>query len=395
MKFVTEFRDPASVEGWVAAIASLAERLDRPIALMEVCGGQTHTIFKHGLESLLPETVELIHGPGCPVCIMPRGRIDDAIALAEQPGVIFATFGDALRVPGARGSLMQAKARGADIRIVYSPLDALTLAQTHPDRPVVFFGLGFETTAPAVAMTILAAERSNTRNFSVFCNHVLVVPALEFLLQSSGLRLDGFIGPGHVSAVIGTDPYQVVVDRYRKPIVVGGFEPIDLLQSIWMLLLQIVEGRCAVENQYHRLVKPAGNPQSLAALARVFTVRSHFEWRGLGDLPRSGLAIAPEFAAFDAEQQFALPGQTSSDSPICQCGAVLQGKLKPWNCAAFGSSCTPDHPLGACMVSSEGACAAYYKYGRSQPNASGAQLRALAPEPRTASPARSTVSPLR
>ena len=381
MKFVTEFRDPASVAGWVREIAHLAQRLDRPVALMEVCGGQTHTIFKHGLEALLPETVELIHGPGCPVCIMPRGRIDDAIALAEQPGMIFATFGDALRVPGARGSLMQAKARGADVRVVYSPLDALTLAQTHPDRPVVFFGLGFETTAPAVAMTILAAARAQQTNFSVFCNHVLVVPALEFLLQASGLRLDGFIGPGHVSAVIGTDPYQAVVDRYQKPVVVGGFEPIDLLQSIWMLLLQLVEGRCAVENQYHRLVKPEGNSPALAALAQVFTVREQFEWRGLGSLPRSGLAIAPAFAAFDAEQRYCLPSQASEDSPVCQCGLILQGKLKPWECSAFGRGCTPDHPLGACMVSSEGACAAYYKYGHGGPRSPMAAPRRFAETP--------------
>lgn len=368
MKYVNEYRDPEKVQGVLGEIQKLGAQLraghDRPIKLMEICGGHTHSIFKYGLEELLPDTIELIHGPGCPVCIMPKGRLDDAIAIAEQPQVIFTTFGDAMRVPGSKHSLLQAKARGADIRMVYSPLDALQIAKNNPERSVVFFGIGFETTAPSTALTVLQAEAEQIENFSLFCNHVLVVPALEALLSNPDLQLDGFIGPGHVSMVIGTEPYQIIADTYRKPLVVSGFEPLDILQSVWMVLQQLVEGRCEVENQYTRFVQPNGNPTALDAMAKVFQVREQFEWRGLGDIARSGLRMRPEYAQFDAEAKFTLPNHQVADHKACACGEILKGVKKPWECKVFGTACTPEHPIGACMVSSEGACAAYYKYGR-------------------------------
>lgn len=368
MKYVSEYRDPQKVQGLLQEIRQLAEKLtagkDRPIKLMEVCGGHTHAIFKYGLEDLLPSTIEMIHGPGCPVCIMPKGRLDDAIAIAENPEVIFTTFGDAMRVPGSKHSLLQAKAKGADIRMVYSPLDALQIAKANPDRQVVFFAIGFETTAPSTALTVLQAETEAVQNFSLFCNHVLVVPALEALLSNPDLQLDGFIGPGHVSMVIGTEPYQVIAQQYHKPLVVSGFEPLDLLQSIWMVLQQLVEGRCEVENQYTRFVQSQGNAVGLDAMERVFQVRDQFEWRGLGDIPQSGLKMRPEYAQFDAETKFTLPHRQVADHKACACGEILKGLKKPWECKVFGTGCTPEHPIGACMVSSEGACAAYYKYGR-------------------------------
>ncbi|HEY9889760.1 MAG TPA: hydrogenase formation protein HypD, partial [Candidatus Obscuribacterales bacterium] len=353
--------------GLLRAITDLGQQLTRdrpgPIKIMEVCGGHTHAIFKYGLESLLPPTVELVHGPGCPVCIMPKGVVDDAIAIAQQPQVIFTTFGDVMRIPGSRQSLLEAKAAGADIRMVYSPLDALQIAQQNPDRPVVFFAIGFETTAPSTALTVLQAARAGIRNFSLFCNHVLVVPALEALLSHPKLELDGFIGPGHVSMVIGTRPYQVIAERYHKPVVVAGFEPLDILQSLVMVLGQLASDRCAVENQYTRLVTSEGNAVALAALAQVFVVRDQFEWRGLGEIPASGLQMHPDYAQYDAAAKFPLPQQRIADHKACACGEILQGVKKPWECRVFGTACTPQHPLGACMVSSEGACAAYYKYG--------------------------------
>lgn len=372
MKYVNEFRDPQKAEGLVRQITALGDRLhqrsdcpqNRPIKIMEVCGGHTHSIFKYGLEDLLPPTIELVHGPGCPVCIMPRGRLDDAIAIAHDPQVIFATFGDAMRVPGSKESLLQAKAQGADIRMVYSPLDCLKLAKENPDREVVFFGIGFETTTPSTALTVLQAEAEGITNFSLFCNHVLVVPALEALLDNPDLELDGFVGPGHVSTVIGTKPYDLIAETYHKPVVVSGFEPLDILQSVMMVLTQLAEGRCTVENQYTRLVTEDGNAVALGAIARVYEVRDAFEWRGLGDIPYSGLKMRPAYAQFDAEQKFALPGRQVADHRACACGDILKGVKKPWDCKVFGTACTPDHPLGACMVSSEGACAAYYKYGR-------------------------------
>lgn len=367
MRYLEEFRDPTKAQGLVREIRRLAAQVHRhrpgPIKIMEVCGGHTHAIFKFGLEQLLPPQVELVHGPGCPVCIMPRGRLDDAIALAQQPGVMLASFGDAMRVPGSRLNLLQARAAGADIRLVYSPLDALALAQQHSDRQVVFFAIGFETTAPSTALTLLQAQAQGVTNFSVFSNHVLVVPALEALLANPDLALDGFVGPGHVSMVIGTEPYRVIAERYGKPVVVAGFEPLDILQAVAMVLRQLAEGRCQVENQYTRLVQPQGNEVALAALAKVFEVRESFEWRGLGAIPVSGLRLRSDLGAYDAEVKFALPGRQVQDHRACACGDILKGVKKPWDCKVFGTACTPETPLGACMVSSEGACAAYYRYG--------------------------------
>uniref|UniRef100_B8HTU4 Hydrogenase expression/formation protein HypD n=1 Tax=Cyanothece sp. (strain PCC 7425 / ATCC 29141) TaxID=395961 RepID=B8HTU4_CYAP4 len=368
MKYVNEFRDPTKAQALIAQIRQLGSQLysqkNQVIKIMEVCGGHTHSIFKYGLEHLLPNTVELVHGPGCPVCIMPKGRLDDAIALAQYPEVILTTFGDVMRVPGGKSNLLEARAKGADIRMVYSPLDALAIARQHPDREVVFFAIGFETTAPSTALTVLQAETEGVKNFSLFCNHVLVVPALEALLSNPDLQLDGFVGPGHVSTVIGWQPYRVIAEQYHKPLVVSGFEPLDILQSVWMVLTQLVQGRCEVENQYSRLVQAAGNPVAQAAIHRVFEVRDRFEWRGLGDIPRSGLKMRSTYAAFDAEVKFELPHQQVADHKACQCGEILKGVLKPWECKVFGTACTPEHPIGACMVSSEGACAAYYKYGQ-------------------------------
>jgi hydrogenase expression/formation protein HypD len=368
MKYVDEFRDPQKAQGLLHEIQELGKQLGRqteqPLKLMEICGGHTHSIFKYGIEALLPDTIELIHGPGCPVCVMPRGRLDDAIALAENPHVIFATFGDAMRVPGSQKSLLQAKAQGADIRMVYSPLDSLQIARDNPNKEVIFFSIGFETTAPSTALTVLQAQAEQINNFSLFSNHVLVIPALTALLDNPDLQLDGFIGPGHVSMVIGVEPYQVISDRYNKPLVVSGFEPLDILQSIWMILQQMVEGRCEVENQYSRLVQQQGNRVAIEAVHQVFEVRETFEWRGLGDIPHSGLKIRPEYAQFDAEVKFTVPNLKVADAAACQCGEILKGVLKPWQCKVFGTACTPETPIGTCMVSSEGACAAYYKYGR-------------------------------
>ena len=368
MKYVTEFRNPEKAQALLAEINRLSQLLPinptQPLKLMEICGGHTHSIFKYGLETVLPDSIELIHGPGCPVCVMPRGRLDDAIALAEQPNIIFTTFGDAMRVPGSQKSLLQAKAHKADVRTVYSPLDALQIAQENPDKEVIFFAIGFETTAPSTALTILQAKADGVTNFSLFCNHVLVVPALKALLDNPDLQLDGFIAPGHVSAVIGTAPYQIIADKYRKPLVISGFEPLDILQSVWMLLQQILAGRCEVENQYTRLVNSGGNKVAQDAIAKVFTVRDRFEWRGLGEIPQSGLKIRDEYAQFDAEAKFVVFNRKVADAKACQCGEILKGVLKPWQCKVFGTACTPENPIGTCMVSSEGACAAYYKYGR-------------------------------
>ncbi|MCX7595766.1 MAG: hydrogenase formation protein HypD [Fischerella sp.] len=364
MKYVDEFRDPSKAEALLWQIEKLSNLLGKSVKIMEVCGGHTHSIFKYGIEEVLPRAIELIHGPGCPVCVMPKGRLDDAIAIAQNPNVIFATFGDAMRVPGSKTSLLQAKAQGADIRMVYSPLDSLKIAKENPNKEVVFFALGFETTAPSTAFTILQAAAENINNFSMFCNHVLVIPALKALLDNPDLQLDGFVGPGHVSMVIGTDPYEFISQHYHKPIVISGFEPLDILQSIWMLLKQLVENRCEVENQYNRLVEKGGNQIALSAMNKVFAVRENFDWRGLGDIPYSGLKIRPEYGQFDAELKFTIPNLKVADHKACQCGEILKGVLKPWQCKVFGTACTPETPIGACMVSSEGACAAYYKYGR-------------------------------
>jgi len=366
VKYVDEYRDPAAARLAVRRITELAEggRDGASYAFMEVCGGHTHTIYRHGIEQLLPDTVELVHGPGCPVCVIPMGRVDDAISLAERPGVILTSFGDMMRVPGSTSSLLEAKARGADVRMVYSPLDALKVAQANPDKRVVFFAVGFETTAPSTAVTLLRAREAGLRNFSVFSNHVTIVPPLKAILDSPDLRLDGFLGPGHVSTVIGNRPYDFVPERYGKPLVTAGFEPLDILQAVVMLLQQYADGRCEVENQYNRVVSDEGNPIALRILEQVFTLRPHFEWRGLGFIAQSALALNEDFAAFDAERLFDLPGVRVADPKACQCGEVLKGVIKPWECKVFGTACTPETPIGTCMVSSEGACAAYYTFGR-------------------------------
>ena len=367
MKYVDEFRDPHKARVLVNAIGALVSKVpttkSRPLQLMEVCGGHTHSIFRYGIEKLLPDAIELVHGPGCPVCVLPMGRVDDCLALAEQPNVIFTTFGDAMRVPGSKKNLLQAKADGADVRMVYSPMDALTLARQNPDKEVIFFGLGFETTMPSTALTVLQAERENIRNFALFCNHITIIPTVKAILDSPEVTLDGFLGPGHVSMVIGTAPYDFIARHYRKPIVIAGFEPLDILQSIWMVLKQLAERRCEVENQYQRVVPDAGNEQALAAVSRVFELREFFEWRGLGSIDHSGVRMRKEYARFDAERKFAVPNVKIADPKSCQCGEVLKGAIKPWQCKVFGRACTPETPLGALMVSSEGACAAYFNYG--------------------------------
>ena len=362
MKYVDEYRDPELAQRISAEIARLSA--GRPLKLMEVCGGHTHTIYKHGVEDVLPRNIDLVHGPGCPVCVLPMGRIDDAIAIARTEGLIFTTFGDMMRVPGSRGSLLDAKAEGADVRFVYSPLDALKLARQHPDRQVVFFAIGFETTAPSTAVTLLRAQAEGITNFSVFCNHVTIIPAIKAILDSPDLRLDGFIGPGHVSMVIGMRPYTFIARDHRKPVVIAGFEPLDIIQSVQMIAQQIAEGRAEVENQYGRVVRPEGNLKALEAMARTMELRPFFEWRGLGFITHSALKLRPEFAAWDAELRFEVPGIRVADPKACQCGEVLKGVIKPWECKVFGTACTPETPIGTCMVSSEGACAAYYNYGR-------------------------------
>jgi hydrogenase expression/formation protein HypD len=371
MKYAEEFRDPKAAKALLARINTLADEIgatkEKPVYIMEICGGHTHAIFRYGLDKLTPEGVEFIHGPGCPVCVLPMARVDECVEIAEKPEVIFTTFGDAMRVPGQKKSLLQAKSEGADIRMVYSPLDALELARRNPDREVVFFGLGFETTTPSTALSIQQAARENLTNFSVFCNHITVPPPIKALLDDPHMMLDGFVGPGHVSMVIGTHPYDFIADEYGKPIVVAGFEPLDLLQSVLMVLEQLRDGRAEVENQYARVVPEHGNPVSLAAIEDVYELRPSFEWRGLGEIDHSGLRIRDTYRAFDAEEKFGIGyavGARSVQEPEgCACGAVMTGQLKPTGCPQFGKGCTPEMPLGALMVSSEGACAAYYQYG--------------------------------
>jgi hydrogenase expression/formation protein HypD len=359
MKYVDEFRDSSLIHQLAAEIRRLAGG-DRHFRIMEVCGGHTHAIYRFALEDLLPANVELIHGPGCPVCVLPMGRVDAGLSLAIDHGAILATFGDVMRVPGRCGSPLQHVARGVDVRMVYSPLDALELARLHPERHVVFFAIGFETTAPSTALTILRARALGLGNFSVLSNHVTIVPAIKAVLDSPDMRLDGFIGPGHVSTVIGCRPYDFIASHYRKPVVVAGFEPVDLLQSIVMLLRQLIEGRAEVENQYRRAVPPDGNAPALRALDEVFELRSFFEWRGLGFISHSALKLRPAFAQWDAERRFEVPAIGVTDPVAAQCGEVLKGVLKPEQCKLFGRECTPERPVGALMVSSEGACAAYH-----------------------------------
>jgi hydrogenase expression/formation protein HypD len=363
VKFVDEFRDADKAQALAAQIAALCQP-GRQYKFMEVCGGHTHTIYKHGLEDYLPPNVTLVHGPGCPVCVIPMGRVDDAIHIAEQPDVIMTTFGDMMRVPGGRGSFFDSKAAGADIRMVYSPLDSLKIARQNPDKRVVFMAIGFETTAPSTAMTVLRAKVEGLENFSIFCNHVTIIPAIKAILDSPDLRLDGFIGPGHVSTVIGCRPYEFIAAEHGKPLVCAGFEPLDILTSIYMLLVQLAEGRAEVENQYTRVVPWDGNLKALQVIGEVMELRPYFEWRGLGFISHSALKVRDAYAAFDAELLFELPGVRVADPKACQCGEVLKGVLKPWECKVFGTACTPETPIGTCMVSPEGACAAYYNFGR-------------------------------
>ncbi len=377
MKFVDEYRDSALI-GRIATEIARRSR-GRPLKFMEVCGGHTHTIYKHGIEDILPPNIDMVHGPGCPVCVLPMGRIDDAIAIARTDGVIFTTFGDMMRVPGSKGSLLDAKADGADVRFVYSPLDALKLANRYPDREVVFFAIGFETTAPSTAVTLLRAQAEGIKNFSVFCNHVTIIPAIKAILDSPDLRLDGFVGPGHVSMVIGMRPYTFIARNHARPVVIAGFEPLDIVQSVYMLVKQISEDRAEVENQYARVVRPEGNIKALQAMARTMELRPFFEWRGMGFITHSALKLSPEFAAWDAELRFEVPGIRVADPKACQCGEVLKGVIKPWECKVFGTACTPETPIGTCMVSSEGACAAYYNYGRFSKAAGRVNLPVVSP----------------
>ena len=367
MKYVDEFRDPKKAKALIDEIHSLKQALhkegDMPLQLMEFCGGHTHTIFRYGVEQMLPDWIELVHGPGCPVCVLPMGRVDDCVLLAERPDVIFTTFGDAMRVPGSKKSLLQAKADGADIRMVYSPLDALELARKNPERQVIFFALGFETTMPSTALTVLQAEREGIKNFALFCNHITTVPTIKAILDSPDMQIDGFLAPGHVSMVVGEQPFEFITQTYHKPIVISGFEPLDILQSIWMVLKQLAEKRCQVENQYARIVPAAGNPPGLDAISKVFELREFFEWRGLGSIDHSGVKMRDEFAQFDAERKFQVANIKIADPKSCQCGEVLKGVIRPWQCKVFGGSCTPETPMGALMVSTEGACAAYYNFG--------------------------------
>jgi hydrogenase expression/formation protein HypD len=361
MRYVDEFRDPELIIKASNEIHRLADSR-RHYRIMEVCGGHTHAIYRFGLKDVLPPNIDLIHGPGCPVCVLPMGRIDDGLAVAKSNDVIFAAFGDMMRVPGTHGSPFEHKARGTDVRIVYSPADALQLARKNLDKHIMFFAIGFETTAPSTALTLMRAKAEGVRNFSVFCNHVTIVPAIRAILDSPDMRLDGFIGPGHVSTVIGCRPYEWIARNEGKPVVTSGFEPLDLLQSIVMLLRQLQAGEARVENQYKRVVPWEGNRAALKAMAEVFQLRPYFEWRGLGFISQSALKLRDEYAEWDAEQRFPIPGTRVTDPKAAQCGEVLKGVLKPAQCKLFGKECTPERPVGALMVSTEGSCAAYYNY---------------------------------
>ncbi len=370
MKYVDEYRDGALARSVAAEIAREAAP-GRVYRLMEFCGGHTHAISRYGLEDLLPPNMRLIHGPGCPVCVLPMARVDMAIACALRPGVTLCAYGDLMRVPGSGGSsLMKAKAEGADIRMVYSTLDAIRIAEAEPGREVVFFAIGFETTTPPTALAVRAAEKKGLTNFSILCNHVMTPPAMRAILDGSGedggtpVLIDGFVGPAHVSTVIGTEPYEPFAHDHGKPVVIAGFEPLDVAQAILMLVRQLNDGRAEVENQYIRAVTRSGNLKAQAEVAAVFETRESFEWRGLGFLPQSALKLRPEFETYDAERRFGLAARPAQDNPACECGEILRGAKEPRECRLFGTVCTPDTPMGSCMVSPEGACAAHWTYGR-------------------------------
>lgn len=358
MKYVDEYRDPRLIRQVVEAIA---RSVTRPWTIMEICGGQTHAIVKHGLHELLPPNVTLVHGPGCPVCVTPVDMIERALELAARPDVIFCSFGDMLRVPGAAADLLTVKARGGDVRMVYSPLDAVRLAATHPDRQVVFFAVGFETTAPATALAVRQAIRQQLDNFSMLVSHVLVPPAIEMILSAPTNRVQGFLAAGHVCAVTGCEEYEPLARRFRVPIVVTGFEPLDLLEGVLACVRQLEAGRADVANHYARYVRSAGNLHAKELVSEFFQTTDR-AWRGMGVIPHSGLQLRPELAKFDADRRFPTSRHAVVESSDCWSGLVLQGVKKPYECPAFGTRCTPDHPLGATMVSSEGACAAYYRY---------------------------------
>ena len=363
MKFVDEYRDAEVAQGYARAIA---RQITRPWTIMEICGGQTHTIVKYGVDTLLPKSLTLVHGPGCPVCVTPIELIDKAVEIASRPDVIFCSFGDMLRVPGTTHDLLTVKARGGDVRIVYSPLDTVRIAKEHPDKQIVFFAVGFETTAPANAMAVAQARREGLANFSLLVSHVLVPPAMEVILSSPRNRVQGFLAAGHVCAVMGYQEYEPIAAKYRVPIVVTGFEPVDVFQGISMCVAQLESGRAEVENQYARSVRREGNRPAQALMARVFRVVSR-KWRGVGEIPLSGYGLAQEFSAYDAELRFGVADYRRDEDSECISGQVLRGVKKPHECPAFGVRCTPERPLGATMVSGEGACAAYYRYRRRQP----------------------------
>ncbi len=369
MKYVEEYRDPEAARQYTASIHRI---VTRPWTIMEICGGQTHSIVKYGIDELLPRKVTLVHGPGCPVCVTPVELIDKALQIAARPEVIFCSFGDMLRVPGSSNEanksfdLLSVKAGGGDVRIVYSPMDAVRIAQLNPEKQVVFFAVGFETTAPANAMSVYFAKQNGVTNYSVLVSHVLVPPAMEAILGSPDNRVQGFLAAGHVCTVMGYSEYYPIAAKYRVPIVVTGFEPLDLLQGIYMCVKQLEEGRFAVENQYARAVRREGNAPAQQLVAKVFCVVDR-KWRGVGGIPQSGLGLAPEYAVFDAETRFGLSQYTAQEDADCISGLIMQGAKKPEECSAYGKRCTPEHPLGAPMVSSEGACAAYYRYRRLRP----------------------------
>ncbi|WP_031335377.1 hydrogenase formation protein HypD [Rhodopseudomonas sp. B29] len=367
MKYADEFRDKEIALGLARAIRSEADP-QKSYRFMEFCGGHTHAISRYGLEDMLPGNVRMIHGPGCPVCVLPAGRIDMAIRLAERPEIILCVYGDLMRVPGSQGaSLLKAKARGADIRMVYSTIDAIRIAEENPGREVVFFAIGFETTTPPTAVMIRLAEKKQLENISVFCNHVLTPPAMQGILNTPdvhGVEIDGFVGPAHVSTVIGTAPYEFCASDFGKPVVIAGFEPLDMMQAILMLVRQVNEHRHEVENQYSRAVNRDGNLRAKAEVSDIFELRDAFEWRGLGQLPDSGLRLKPAYAKYDAELRFGMTELRVDDNPACECGDILRGVKKPADCKLFGTLCTPETPMGSCMVSSEGACAAHWTYGR-------------------------------
>jgi hydrogenase expression/formation protein HypD len=358
MRYVTEYRDAAVAQQCARTIAKVTTR---PWTLMEICGGQTHSIVKYGIDELLPKQISLVHGPGCPVCVTPLEKIDKALRIAQRPNVIFCSFGDMLRVPGSSGDLFSVKAAGGDVRILYSPLDALKIAQQNPDKEVVFFAVGFETTAPAHAMAVFQAQQQGLRNFSLLVSHVLVPPAMEAILSSPECKVQGFLAAGHVCTVMGFTEYEPIAKKYRVPVVVTGFEPIDILQGVLMCVSQLEQGRAEVENQYKRSVRRNGNLEAQKLIREVFSISSR-KWRGIGEIPKSGLSLREQYSAYDAELKFNLADYDAPESPDCLSGLVMQGRVKPEDCPAFGARCTPEKPLGAPMVSSEGACAAYFRY---------------------------------